>query len=178
MRMTFFKDELKHVKGFVFDVDGVLSKDTTPLNEDGDPVRTANVKDGFAIRIALKMGFHVAVITGGYIERVRLRYEKLGVEHYYDKARNKVECLHDFLAKTDLKTSEILFMGDDLVDFNLMHEVGIPTCPKDAVHEIKEISKYISDKNGGEGCVRDVIEQTLKAQNKWFTNEMLNSRAF
>ena len=176
--MAFFKDELKKVKGFVFDVDGVLSKDTTPLNDEGDPVRTANVKDGFAIRIAIKMGFPVAVITGGYIDRVRLRYEKLGVEHFYDRARNKVECLQDFLKKTDLDASAILFMGDDLVDFNIMNEVGMPTCPKDAVHEIKEISKYISDRNGGEGCVRDVIEQTLKAQNKWFTEAMLNSRAF
>ncbi|HPF50606.1 MAG TPA: HAD-IIIA family hydrolase [Draconibacterium sp.] len=176
--MGFFKDELLRVKGFVFDVDGVLSKDTTPLNEEGDPVRTANVKDGFAIRNAVKMGYPVAIITGGYIERVRLRYEKLGVEFFYDKARNKVECLTDFLAKTNLKAEEILFMGDDLVDFNVMKEVGIPTCPKDAVHEIKEISKYISDKNGGEGCVRDVIEQTLKAQQKWFTHEMLNSRTF
>jgi len=176
--MGFFKDELLRVKGFVFDVDGVLSKDTTPLNEEGDPVRTANVKDGFAIRNAVKMGYPVAIITGGYIERVRLRYEKLGVEHFYDKARNKVECLTDFLAKTNLKADEILFMGDDLVDFNVMKEVGIPTCPKDAVHEIKEISKYISDKDGGEGCVRDVIEQTLKSQQKWFTPEMLNSRAF
>jgi len=176
--MAFFKDELKKVKGFVFDVDGVLSKDTTPLNDEGDPVRTANVKDGFAIRIAIKMGFPVAVITGGYIDRVRLRYEKLGVEYFYDRARNKVECLQDFLKKTDLDASAILFMGDDLVDFNIMNEVGMPTCPKDAVHEIKEISKYISDRNGGEGCVRDVIEQTLKAQNKWFTEAMLNSRAF
>jgi 3-deoxy-D-manno-octulosonate 8-phosphate phosphatase (KDO 8-P phosphatase) len=176
--MAFFKDELKKVKGFVFDVDGVLSKDTTPLNDEGDPVRTANVKDGFAIRIAIKMGFPVAVITGGYIDRVRLRYEKLGVEHFYDRARNKVECLQDFLKKTDMDASAILFMGDDLVDFNIMNEVGMPTCPKDAVHEIKEISKYISDRNGGEGCVRDVIEQTLKAQNKWFTEAMLNSRAF
>lgn len=177
-RMTFFKDELQRIKGFVFDVDGVLSKDTSPINEDGDPVRTANVKDGFAIRSAVKMGYPIAIITGGYIERVKLRYTKLGVEHYYDKARNKVECLNDFLAKTGLHADDILFMGDDLVDYNIMHAVGLPTCPKDAVHEIKEISKYISDKCGGEGCVRDVIEQTLKAQNKWFTPEMLNSRTF
>lgn len=176
--MGFFKDDLLNVKAFVFDVDGVLSKDTTPLNEEGDPVRTANVKDGFAIRSAVKMGYPVAVITGGFIERVRLRYEKLGVIHYYDKVRNKVECLNDFLSKTNLKAEEILFMGDDLVDYRIMKEVGVPTCPKDAVHEIKEISKYISDKNGGEGCVRDVIEQTLKAQQKWFTDEMLNARAF
>jgi len=176
--MAFFKDELLRVKGFVFDVDGVLSKDTTPLNAEGDPVRTANVKDGFAIRNAVKMGYPVAIITGGYIERLRLRYEKLGVEYYYDKARDKVECLNDFLSKENLQADEILFMGDDLVDYRIMQEVGVPTCPKDAVQEIKEISKYISDKDGGEGCVRDVIEQTLKAQQKWFTSEMLNSRAF
>ncbi|WP_346864112.1 HAD-IIIA family hydrolase [uncultured Draconibacterium sp.] len=176
--MPFFKEELKEVKAFVFDVDGVLSKDTSPLNEDGDPVRTANVKDGFAIRSAIKAGYPVAIITGGFIERVRLRYEKLGVEHFYDKARNKVECLNDFLSKTGIDAKNVLFMGDDLVDYRVMHEVGLPTCPKDAVHEIKEISKYISDKNGGEGCVRDVIEQALKSQHKWFTEEMLHSRAF
>lgn len=176
--MSFFKEDLLHVRGFVFDVDGVLSKDTSTLNGDGDPVRTANVKDGFAIRSAIKAGYPVAIITGGYIERVRFRYEKLGVEHYYDKARDKVACLNDFLTKTGLKENEILFMGDDLVDYRIMNKVGLPTCPKDAVHEIKAISRYISDKNGGEGCVRDVIEQTLKAQKKWFTPEMLNSRAF
>lgn len=175
--MGFFKDDLLQVKGFVFDVDGVLSKDTTPLNEEGDPVRTANVKDGFAIRNAVKMGYPMAIITGGYIERVRLRYEKLGVVHFYDNARNKVECLNDFLLKTNLKAEEILFMGDDLVDYNVMKEVGLATCPKDAVNEIKDISKYISDKDGGEGCVRDVIEQTLRAQQKWFTPDML-LRAF
>jgi len=176
--MAFFKDELEKVKGFVFDVDGVLSKDTSPLNDEGDPVRTANVKDGFALRSAVRMGYPVAIITGGYIERVKLRYTKLGVEHFYEKARNKVECMNDFLQKTGLQSDQILFMGDDLVDYNLMQMVGVATCPKDAVHEIKESAKYISDKNGGEGCVRDVIEQTLKAQNKWFTPEMLNSRAF
>jgi 3-deoxy-D-manno-octulosonate 8-phosphate phosphatase (KDO 8-P phosphatase) len=176
--MPFFKEELKEVKAFVFDVDGVLSKDTSPLNSDGDPVRTANVKDGFAIRSALNAGYSVAIITGGFIERVRLRYEKLGVEHYYDKARDKVACLNDFLSKVNIEAKNVLFMGDDLVDYKLMKEVGLPTCPKDAVHEIKDVSKYISDKNGGDGCVRDVIEQVLKAQGNWFNEGMLNSRAF
>ncbi len=114
--MPFFKEELKEVKAFVFDVDGVLSKDTSPLNSDGDPVRTANVKDGFAIRSALNAGYSVAIITGGFIERVRLRYEKLGVEHYYDKARDKVACLNDFLSKVNIEAKNVLFMGDDLVD--------------------------------------------------------------
>lgn len=176
--MGFFKEELRLVRAFVFDVDGVLSKDTSPLNEEGDPVRTANVKDGFAIRSAVRSGFPVAIITGGKIERVRLRYQKLGVEYYYDNARNKVECLNDFLQKTGIQAAEVLFMGDDLVDYNMMKAVGLPTCPKDAVPEIKEVAKYISHRNGGEGCVRDVIEQALKAQDKWFTPEMLNSRAF
>lgn len=176
--MAFFKEELEQVKAFVFDVDGVLSKDTSALNEDGDPVRTANVKDGFAIRNAIKAGYPVAIITGGFIERVRMRYEKLGVVHYYDKARDKVSCLHDFLSKVDVEPMNVLFMGDDLVDYLLMKEVGVPTCPKDAVAEIKDVAKYISDKNGGEGCVRDVIEQVLRAQSKWFTVDMLKSRAF
>ncbi len=176
--MVFFKEELLNVKAFVFDVDGVLSRDVSPLNEEGDPVRTANVKDGFAIRNAIDFGFPIAIITGGYIERVRLRYEKLGVKYYYDRVRNKVECLNDFMGKTGTDIQNILFMGDDLVDYQAMTMVGIPTCPNDAVRDIKEISKYISDKKGGEGCVRDVIEQTLRAQNRWFSKNMLFKNAF
>ena len=176
--MKFFKEELLNVKAFVFDVDGVLSHDTSPLNEDGDPVRTANVKDGFAIRNAIEFGYPIAIITGGYIERVRFRYEKLGVKYYYDKARNKVECLNDFLEKVNVDVKNVMYMGDDLVDYQVMSMVGIPTCPNDAVSDIKELSKYISNKNGGEGCVRDVIEQTLRAQKKWFTQDMLFKNAF
>jgi len=176
--MTFFKEDLKKVKAFVFDVDGVLSKDTSPLNEDGDPVRTANVKDGFAIRNAILFGYPVAVITGGYIERVPKRYERLGVKYFYNNARDKVKCLEDFLGKTGIDVENVLFMGDDLVDYTVMKKVGIPVCPMDAVADIKAISKYVSHKNGGEGCVRDIIEQTLRAQNKWFTDEMLCNKAF
>jgi len=176
--MGFFKEELKNIKAFIFDVDGVLSHDTSSLNEDGDPVRTSNVKDGFAIRNAINFGFPIAIITGGYLERVRLRHEKLGVVHYYEGVRDKAECLKDFTEKTGIEAKHILFMGDDLVDYKIMTEVGIPVCPKDAVADIKAISKYISDKKGGEGCVRDVIEQALRAQNKWFTKEMLYDNAF
>jgi 3-deoxy-D-manno-octulosonate 8-phosphate phosphatase (KDO 8-P phosphatase) len=176
--MAFFKEELKNIKAFIFDVDGVLSRDTSPLNKKGDPVRTANVKDGFAIRTAIKHGFPVAVITGGYVERVKFRHEKLGVVYYYDNIRDKSECLKDFTEKTGIDAESILFMGDDLVDYKIMTEVGLPVCPKDAVAEIKAISKYISDKKGGEGCVRDVIEQTLRAQNKWFTNDLLIQNSF
>lgn len=175
--MTFFKERLKNIKGFIFDVDGVLSMDTSPLDKDGDPMRTANVKDGFAIRYALQNGFQVAIITGANTQRVKLRHKKLGVEHIYLNSFHKTECLDDFLLKTGIAKEEILYMGDDLVDYQIMKEVGIPTCPVDAVPEIKAISQYISDKKGGEGCVRDVIEQVMRSQQKWFGQEIKGIKA-
>lgn len=165
--MAFFKEQLKVIKALVFDVDGVLSMDTSPMNENGDPVRTANVKDGYALRNALNMKYHIAIITGGSVESIRLRYEKIGVPHIYTGVRDKVKSLHDFMEKTGVKPEEILFMGDDLVDYPVMKMVGIAVCPLDAVNEIKEISSYISSKKGGEGCVRDIIEQVMRAQDTW-----------
>jgi 3-deoxy-D-manno-octulosonate 8-phosphate phosphatase (KDO 8-P phosphatase) len=176
--MTFFTDGLKNIKAFIFDLDGVLSKDVSPLNDKGEPVRTANVKDGFAIKNAIDFGYPVAVITGSFIEHVRFRYDRLGVKYYYADVADKTEALDDFLAKTGIEKENVLFMGDDLVDYNVMMQVGLPVCPKDAVSEIKAISKYISPKKGGEGCVRDVIERTLRVQGKWFTEEMLTKKSF
>lgn len=175
--MTFFKEKLKTIRAFIFDVDGVLSSDTSPLDENGDPVRTANIKDGFAIRYALQNGFHMAIVTGANTQRVKLRYKKLGIEHIYLNSFNKTECLEDIMAKTGLQKEEILYMGDDLVDFQIMKEIGIPTCPIDAVPEIKAISLYISDKKGGEGCVRDIIEQVMRSQQKWFGQEIKGIKA-
>jgi 3-deoxy-D-manno-octulosonate 8-phosphate phosphatase (KDO 8-P phosphatase) len=175
--MTFFKEKLKTIKGFVFDVDGVLSLDVTPLDENGDPMRTANVKDGFAIRYAIRAGYKIAIITGANTQQVKLRYKKLGVEHIYLNSFNKTECLDDIIAKTGLKKDEILYMGDDLVDIPIMKEIGIPTCPIDAVPEVKAVSLYISDKKGGEGCVRDVMEQVMRSQGKWASQEIGNIKA-
>jgi 3-deoxy-D-manno-octulosonate 8-phosphate phosphatase (KDO 8-P phosphatase) len=175
--MTFFKEKLKTIKAFIFDVDGVLSMDTSPLDESGDPVRTANVKDGFAMRYALQNGFQLSIITGANTQRVKLRYKKLGVEHIYLNSFNKTECLEDFCSKTGITKDEILYMGDDLVDFAIMKEIGIPTCPIDAVPEIKAISQYVSDRKGGEGCVRDVIEQVMRSQQKWFGQEIKGIKA-
>jgi 3-deoxy-D-manno-octulosonate 8-phosphate phosphatase (KDO 8-P phosphatase) len=166
--MTNFKEDLKNIKALVFDVDGVLSKDYSPLDSTGEPVRTANMKDGYAIRAALNAGFKIAIITGGVSERVKLRYKKLGVEYYYDKIWNKMDCLIDFMAQTEIDKTEILYMGDDVLDYPVMVEIGVPTCPLDAAPEIKAISTYISENKSGQGCVRDVIEQTMRAQNKWF----------
>lgn len=175
--MAFFKERLKNIKGFIFDVDGVLSSDYSPLDENGDPVRTANVKDGFAIRYALKKGFRIAIITGANTQRVKLRYNKLGVELVYLNAFEKMECLEEILEKTNLKRDEILYMGDDIIDLPVMEVIGIPTCPADAVPEVKAISQYISDRKGGEGCVRDVIEQVLRSQEKWVSQELEGLKA-
>jgi YrbI family 3-deoxy-D-manno-octulosonate 8-phosphate phosphatase len=163
-------NDFKNVKAFIFDVDGVLSKEISSLDKNGDPVRTANFKDGFAIKNAVDMGYPVAVITGGSQQRVKLRYRRLGVTHYYDGAADKKACLSDFLLKTGIDAGNVLYMGDDIVDYGIMCVVGIPASPCDAATEIKQISKYISPKKGGEGCVRDVIEKTLRARGKWHTS--------
>jgi 3-deoxy-D-manno-octulosonate 8-phosphate phosphatase (KDO 8-P phosphatase) len=175
--MTFFKERLKNIRAFIFDVDGVLSIDTSPLDENGDPMRTANIKDGLAIRYAIQNGFQVGIITGANTQRVKLRYTKLGIEHLYLNSFEKLESLRDFVAKTGIAKNEILYMGDDLIDHPIMLEVGIPTCPLDAVPEIKAVSQYISDKKGGKGCVRDVIEQVMRSQQKWFGQEIKGIKA-
>lgn len=165
--MSFFKDDISGVKAFLFDVDGVLSTDVSPLDETGDPLRTANVKDGFAIRLALAEGFEIGIITGGTQKRVKMRYQKLGVRHYYDNIRDKCTSLEEFIFSTGIDATLILYMGDDLPDYPVLMRVGIPTCPADAVPEIKGIARYISDRKGGMGCVRDVIEQVMRSQDKW-----------
>lgn len=165
--MSFFKDDIREVRAFLFDVDGVLSEDVSPLDGEGNPVRTANVKDGYAIRRALAAGFAVGIITGGTQQRVRLRYEKLGVHHFYDNAPEKNGCLDDFIRASGIEAHQILYMGDDLPDLQVMTRVGLPTCPADAVPEIKAVARYISDRKGGRGCVRDVIEQVMRACDQW-----------
>ncbi len=176
--MAFFKEELSNIKAFVFDVDGVLSKDTSPLGLDGNPVRTANVKDGFAIINAIKSGFPVAIITGGNTEQVKKRYQYLGVQHIFTGVKDKIPCLEEFLETVGLKAEDVLYMGDDLPDLRVMQMVGLPACPADAATEIKEISKYVSDRIGGDGCVRDVIEQVMRAHGKWASVEALHRSSF
>jgi len=165
--MSNFKEELKKVKAFAFDVDGVLSNQTIILHYNGEPLRTINIKDGYAIQFAIKKGYPIAILTGGNSESIRKRYMRLGVTDIYLKSQNKREDLEDFLCKYQLDPSTILYMGDDLPDYEVMTRVGFPTCPANSVVEIKLISKYISNIDGGEGCVRDVIEQVLRLHGKW-----------
>jgi 3-deoxy-D-manno-octulosonate 8-phosphate phosphatase (KDO 8-P phosphatase) len=169
--MSSINYDLKKIKAFVFDVDGVLSKDVIPLHPNGEPMRTANTKDGYALQLAVKKGYEVAIITGGYTDSVRIRYEGLGIKHIYMKCAIKTEAFADFLGKTGLSPEEIIYVGDDIPDYEVMNLVGLPVAPADAVPEIKQIAKYISSRNGGEGVARDVIEQTMKVHGNWMGKE-------
>ncbi len=165
--MSNFKEDLMKVKAFAFDVDGVLSFDVIPMHPSGEPMRTANIKDGFAIQKAIKLGYPVAIITGGNTPSVEQRYKYLGIKDIYMASVNKIKDFKHWIEKLNIKTENVLYMGDDLPDYEVMKLVGLAVCPSDAVEEIKEISAYISHKSGGNGCVRDVIEQVLRAQGKW-----------
>jgi 3-deoxy-D-manno-octulosonate 8-phosphate phosphatase (KDO 8-P phosphatase) len=169
--MSNFKENLNRVKAFVFDVDGVFSHASVLLLPSGELMRTMNIKDGYVLQYAVRKGYHVAIITGGDSESVRLRFEHLGVKDIYLKSRSKMDDFNNFIEKYKLTPAEILYMGDDLPDYEVLKIVGAPTCPADAAEEVKSICSYISDKNGGDGCVRDVMEQVLRLQGKWMEPE-------
>ena len=166
--------DLKKIKAVVFDVDGVLSAGTILMDGKGDPVRTINIKDGYAIQLAVKHGLQLAIMTGGHNENVRSRYEYLGVKDIYINCSMKIKTWEEFLKKYDLKEEEIIYVGDDIPDYEVMQRAGCPCCPKDACVEIKQIACYISDYKGGYGVARDILEQVLKAQGNW----VMNAKAF
>lgn len=163
--------DLKQIKALLFDVDGVLSADTIPLHPSGEPMRMINIKDGYALQLAVKKGLQIGIITGGNTPAVRKRFEGLGVQHIYMGSAVKINDLNDFMEATGIRPNEILYMGDDIPDYEIMQIVGLPCAPKDAVPEIKQLATYISDKNGGYGCARDVIEQVMKTQGIWMQSE-------
>ena len=168
--MANFKEELKNIRAFVFDVDGVFSGNIF-LSSSGEQHRTMNIKDGYAVQLAAKKGFPIAIITGGFSDGIQIRFEGLGVKDIYMHSCNKQKDFNDFIYKYDIAPETIMYMGDDLPDYEVMMRVGLPVCPSDAAEEIKAISKYISFQKGGEGCVRDVIEQVLRAQGKWMNTD-------
>ena len=147
-----FKNELQKVKALVFDVDGVLSSDCVPLHPSGEPMRMVNIKDGYAMQLAVRRGYRLAIITGGRTEAIRKRFAGLGIEDIYMGASYKMEQFNDFLKKYKLKAEEILYMGDDIPDYEVMKVCGYPCCPADACSEIKSISRYVSPMKGGCGC--------------------------
>lgn len=163
--------DLTKIRALLFDIDGVLSAETISQGPDGEPVRTVNIKDGYALRLAQMSGLHIAIITGARPEAIRRRYELLGIEDIFLSCSVKMETYEKLKAKYDLKDEEVLYMGDDIPDYEIMSRVGCPVCPADAAPEIKAISVYISHLKGGYGCGRDVVEQVLKAQGKWMNDK-------
>lgn len=163
--------DLTKIKALLFDVDGVLSAETVSQGSDGEPLRTVNIKDGYALRLACLSDLHVAIVTGARPESIRKRYEYLGVPDIFLRCSVKTETYQLLKEKYNLKDEEVLYMGDDIPDYEIMKLVGCPVCPADAAPEIKEISTYISHKNGGYGCVRDVLEQVMRAQGLWMADK-------
>lgn len=165
-----YKALLPNITTFIFDVDGVLTNGKVLITSQGEMYREMDTKDGYALKCALVQGYKVCIISGGTNEGVRNRLKALGIYDIYLGAHHKQEPYQDILDSYNLKPEEILYMGDDVPDIEVMEQVAVAACPNDAVADVKEIANYISPKKGGEGCVREVIEQTLRVQGKWLTN--------
>lgn len=163
--------DLKRIKGIAFDVDGVLSASIVPIDISGEPLRMMNIKDGYAIQFAIKQGLNIAIITGCNSQAVYTRFKELGVKDIYMSSAIKMPDLIDWMEKHRFEPENVAYMGDDIPDIQLMNSVGLSAAPQDAATDIRLIAKYISPLKGGEGCGRDLIEQVLRAQNKWLNGE-------
>ncbi|MEI8049163.1 MAG: HAD hydrolase-like protein [Bacteroidota bacterium] len=169
--MSNYEEKLLQVNTFIFDYDGVLSDGNVLFTSSGDALRTANVKDGYAMQLAIKKNYRIAIISGGYSESMKLRLESLKIEDIFLGVDKKIEVYDQYLETHNLKKENVLFMGDDIPDYEIMLKAGVPTCPSDASEEIKRAATYISHMPGGRGCVRDIIEQVLKVQGKWMNDD-------
>ena len=162
-----YKEIMNDITTFVFDVDGVLTDGSVFVNTTGEMLRTMNIRDGYALKAAVDNGYNVCIISGGSNEGVRVRLRNLGITDIHLGTPDKVATFDEYTDVYSILPEQVLYMGDDIPDYHVMQLVGLPTCPQDACPEIKAISKYISHKNGGQGTVRDVIEQVMKVQGKW-----------
>jgi 3-deoxy-D-manno-octulosonate 8-phosphate phosphatase (KDO 8-P phosphatase) len=166
--MPNYKENLKNITTFMFDYDGVMTDGKIWIvNGQYDQIRNANVKDGYGLHQAVMNNYRVVILTGGKGDGIKARMNNIGVTEIFQAVVNKKDTFLQFCEENNIKSEEILYMGDDIPDLEVMTMVGIATCPADAVPEIKQISHYISPFSGGEGAVRDVIEQVMKVQGKW-----------
>ena len=165
-----FKEDIVKTEAFIFDVDGVMTDGGIMPLVDGDFIRKYYAKDGYAIAYALRMGYKVCIITGGRGATLDHRLKMLGITDVYLDCMDKISAMQDFFARHGLDPANVIYMGDDIPDLQVMQRVGCPCCPADACPEVKAVSVYVSDVKGGYGCARDVIEQVLRAQGKWLSN--------
>lgn len=162
-----FKEDITLVEAFIFDIDGVFTDGTFIPLPDNDYLRAYNAKDAYAVSYALKQGYKIFVITGGRGRTLESRFQYLGVTEFHSHVSDKIAVLHDICTRHELNPEHVVFMGDDIPDVECMRAVGIPVCPADAASEAIEAARYVSEFGGGKGCVRDIIEQALRAQRKW-----------
>ena len=172
--MDTYKTRLKDITTFIFDVDGVMTNGKIIYTHDGKIDRQFNAKDGYAVQYASKMGYRIFIITGGDSKEVKNGLLNLGVNEVHLKSKDKLSVYTDILKRFSISNEEVLYMGDDIPVIPVLKKVGIACCPQDAVSEVKNCSDYQSPYNGGQKCVRDVIEQTLKSQGKWMSNKAFN----
>lgn len=165
--MSNYKTKLHRIKAFAFDVDGVLTDGSVISTTDGDLVRTFDSKDGFGIRMAIMNNYPIGIITGGQSPSIVNRFKTFNIQDIYQFSRNKVPHFLDFCNKYALSPEEVAYVGDDLPDISVLKICGLSVCPADAVNEVKDVCDYISLYKGGKGCVRELIEQVLKLQNRW-----------
>ncbi|PQB04521.1 KdsC family phosphatase [Aureitalea marina] len=165
-----YKEYLKDIRCFIFDVDGVMTDGRVLITTDGQLYRAMNIKDGFALKTAVDKGYEVVAISGGNNTGVKSRLEGLGLSEIYLGVSDKISLMYEIFSRKEIETNQVLYMGDDIPDLHAMQEVILPCCPQDAVPEIKAVSRYVSHRSGGQGCVRDVIEQVLKVQGNWAVN--------
>ncbi len=165
--MLNFKQRLTKITTLMFDVDGVMTDGKVLVMESGEMVRNMNSKDGYALHLAVQKGYRIVIITGGNNVAVKNALSKTGITDIFINQHDKLQCYKDYIYSNNLTDEEILYMGDDLPDWEVMKRVGVAVCPNNSATEIKEICQYISALKGGEGCVRDIIEQVLRVQGNW-----------
>ena len=162
-----FKERLADVEAFVFDVDGVMTDGSIMPLPDGDFLRRYNAKDGYALSYAIKHGYKVCIISGGFGSLLASRMQRLGVKHLYTNCMDKIKAIHEFAEAEGVNLENTIYVGDDIPDLECMRLVGVPVCPSDAAMEVVEASRYVSEFRGGHGAVRDIVEQVMRSQGRW-----------
>ncbi len=172
--------DLKDIKAFTFDIDGVMTDGGILADMEGQLYRTFDAKDGFAVRMACMNGFPVGVITGGRSQSIRARFRSNGIspEDIYLGSRVKIDDFEDFCKRHNLKPDEVMYFGDDIPDIDVIRAAGIGVCPNDAAQEVKEAADIVSERPGGKGCVREYIEKAMKAQGRWNFDSALYKKSF
>lgn len=169
--MSSINYDLKKIKGIAFDVDGVLSPSTIPLSPEGEPLRMVSIKDGYALQLAVKKGLKIAIISGGNTKAVDVRFRGLGIKDVYLGSSVKLPILQQWMSDNDFQADEVAFVGDDIPDIQAMQYVGLAVAPADAADEVKQVASYISPKTGGYGVGRELLEQVMKAQGLWMSDQ-------